>query len=67
MKKWIGSPLDLSNLRVFDCVAYTHSIEGKLVNRATKCAFLGYPHGIKGYRSWSLDDIRICLIQRIKP
>lgn len=47
--------LILNNLRVFGCVAYAHSREGKLDHRAKKCLFLGYPSRVKGYRLWCIE------------
>lgn len=55
LDKWTGKPPNLNNLRVFGCVAYAHSREGKLDHRAKKCLFLGYPHGVKGYRLWCME------------
>ena len=54
-ERWSGKPPDLSNLRVFGCVAYAHQSIGKLEPRAIKCVFLGYPEGVKGYRLWLRD------------
>ncbi|MDV3146702.1 MAG: reverse transcriptase domain-containing protein [Sweet potato little leaf phytoplasma] len=65
IEKWSGHPPDLSNLRVFGCVAYAHSREGKLDNRAKKCLFLGYPQGVKGYRLWCIEKgEEKCIISR---
>lgn len=62
---WSGHPPNLSNLRVFGCVAYANEKGGKLDNRAKKCLFLGYLHGVKGYRLWSLEkNDEICFISR---
>ncbi|XP_073133855.1 uncharacterized protein [Henckelia pumila] len=37
--------------------------EGKLIPRAKKGIFLGYPTGAKGYRIWLLEDMK-CIISR---
>lgn len=52
---WTGFPPDLSNLKLFGCIAYAHTSQGKLENRAKKCIFLGYCQGVKGYRLWDLE------------
>lgn len=65
LEKWTDKPPNLENLRVFGCVAYAHSREGKLDKRAKKCMFLGYPQGIIGYRLWYLEKgEEKCLISR---
>jgi len=40
-------------LRVFGCTAYAHVDNRKLEPRATKCLFLGYGSGVKGYKLWN--------------
>ena len=45
----------LRNLRNFGCVGNAHNKEGKLDPRSTKCIFLGYAEGVKGYRLWYLE------------
>ena len=49
---WSGKPANYSNLRVFGCSAYVHVNEGKLVTRAKKGVFVGYPMNVKGYKVW---------------
>ena len=48
---------DVSNLKVFGCVAYTH-IPGhqrkKLEEKSRKCIFVGYPDGTKGFKLYDL-------------
>lgn len=62
---WTGKPPDLSNLKVFGCTAFAHVKEGKLDPRAKKCIFLGYPHGVKGYKLWSHEEGKgRCLVSR---
>lgn len=58
---WFGQKPDLSNLRVFGCVAYAHvpTVERrKLDPKAVKCIFVGYPEGTKGYRLFNLSSNR---------
>lgn len=47
---WSGKPVDYNNQKVFKCMEFSHVNEGELSPRAKKCAFLGYPDGIKGFR-----------------
>ncbi|KAL2248384.1 UNVERIFIED_CONTAM: Retrovirus-related Pol polyprotein from transposon TNT 1-94 [Sesamum indicum] len=49
---WTGRKSDISYLRVFGCSAFVHQNLDKLEPRSVKCAFIGYPEGIKGYRLW---------------
>ncbi|KAK4406592.1 Retrovirus-related Pol polyprotein from transposon TNT 1-94 [Sesamum angolense] len=49
---WTGHAVDISSLRVFGCSAFFHQSVDKLAPRSKKCAFIGYPNGIKGYRLW---------------
>nr|GEV31849.1 zinc finger, CCHC-type [Tanacetum cinerariifolium] len=58
MDLWSGHPENYKMLRIFSCVTYSHVNQGKLKPRASKCIFLGYPHGVKGYRLWRLDDFK---------
>ncbi|TYK05798.1 Retrovirus-related Pol polyprotein from transposon TNT 1-94 [Cucumis melo var. makuwa] len=51
---WKGRKPDLSNLKVFNCVAYAHSKQGKLDPRALKCMFLGYSS--KDYKLWDFKS-----------
>ena len=51
---WTGLRHDLSHLRVFGCLAYTHipdEKKKKLDLKSLKCTFIGYgePNGVKGY------------------
>lgn len=45
---WKGKSFEYSFLRIFGCYAYVH----KLDKKSTKCIFLGYVEGTKGYRLW---------------
>ncbi|KAL0341150.1 UNVERIFIED_CONTAM: Retrovirus-related Pol polyprotein from transposon TNT 1-94, partial [Sesamum radiatum] len=48
---WSGKNVDLSSLRVFGCSAFVFQNNDKLEPRAKKCVFIGYPEGVKGYRT----------------
>lgn len=50
MEMLTGKPLDLSKLKIFGCTSCAYNRASKLDHRAKKCIFLGYSHGIKGYR-----------------
>lgn len=63
MEKWLGQPVDYSNLRVFGCLSFMHVRNNKLQPRVIKCLFLGYPEGIKGYKIWDLTAEK-CIISK---
>ena len=52
---WSDHPVNYSGLKVFGCPAYAHVSDDKLEPRARKCVFLGYAHGVKGYRLWCTE------------
>ncbi|GKE30199.1 retrovirus-related pol polyprotein from transposon TNT 1-94 [Tanacetum coccineum] len=58
MDLWSGHPVNYEMLRIFSCVAYSHTNQRKLKPRAIKCIFLGYPDGVKGYKLWRLHDVK---------
>ncbi|GJU59113.1 retrovirus-related pol polyprotein from transposon TNT 1-94 [Tanacetum coccineum] len=62
---WSGHPVNYEMLRIFGCVAYSYVNQGKLKPRAIKCIFLGYLDGVKGYRLWRSDDVKLKIIIRI--
>lgn len=62
-QRWTTEAPDLSGLRRFGCIAYTHTDDGKLNPRAKKGVFTGYPEGVKGFRIWLLDEEK-CVISR---
>jgi len=52
-ERWYGRKPDLSNLRVFGCIAYAHVpdvMRHKLDKKAEKARFVGYSSNPKGYR-----------------
>jgi len=63
-KKFTGKKPNVSHLRVFGCIAYTHVPEGlKLDLKAEKCIFIGYSLEQKGYKcfnpsTWKLQVSR---------
>ena len=62
---WYKKPSDYSNLKVFGCASYAHVRQDKLEPRALKCLFLGYPHGVKGFKLWCLEPgFQKCIISR---
>ena len=49
---------NVSNLKVFGCVAYAHILENmrnKLEEKSRKCVFVGYPEGTKGFKLYDLS------------
>ena len=52
---WSGKFVDYIGLRVFDCPAYACVSDGASQPRARSCIFLGYVHGVKGYRLWCTE------------
>ena len=61
-KAWYRKQPDLSNLRVFGCIAFAHVPEvlrKKLDDKAVKLRFMGYSKGGRGYRLMHEDNRRI--------
>ncbi|CAA7036371.1 unnamed protein product [Microthlaspi erraticum] len=61
---WSGKKPEYSHMRRFGCLVYYHVDQGKLKSRAKKGILMGYPHGVKGYRIWSIDE-RKCIIRKM--
>ena len=56
-----GQKPDVSNLRVFGCVAFTHIPEEqrkKFDEKSRKVIFVGYPEGTKGYKFYDPTNRR---------
>ena len=50
---------DVSNLRLFGCVAFVHVAKnkrGKFVPKSCKTVFVGYPDGTKGYKLFNMSS-----------
>jgi hypothetical protein len=61
-EKWYGRKPNLSNLRVFGCVAFAHIPEverGKLDEKAQRVRFVGYSRVSKGYRVYDEQTQKI--------
>lgn len=66
---WYGSKPDLSNLHIFGCTVYSHVPDenrSKLDPKATKCKFLGYEVGVKGFRLLEESSGKIIVSRDIK-
>ncbi|KAK8934286.1 hypothetical protein KSP39_PZI015019 [Platanthera zijinensis] len=62
MEKWSGHPArDYEHLRIFGCPAYYHVRNDKLEPRAQKAVFLGFRHGVKGYKLYDHADKKIVI------
>jgi hypothetical protein len=57
-ERMFGQKPDVSNLRVFGCIAFKHIPDAKrrkLDKKSSKCVFVGYPEGTKGYKLYDLE------------
>ncbi|KAG8482688.1 hypothetical protein CXB51_024472 [Gossypium anomalum] len=58
---WSGNPADYFDLRIFGCLAYAHTDNGKLEPRSIKCVFLGYKAGVKWYKLWCPENGKLMI------
>lgn len=57
---WSRSPAtDYDSLHIYGCPAYYHVKESKLEPKAKKHIFLGLSSGVKGYKVWCLNIMKI--------
>ena len=57
-ERLFGRKPDVSNLRVFGCIAFKHipdAKRSKLDKKSSKCVFVGHPEGTKGYKLYDLE------------
>lgn len=55
-QQWFGQKPDVSNLKVFGCVAYVHVAKNnrkKFDAKSRRAVFVGYPEGTKGYKLYN--------------
>ena len=54
--KWSNKSPSYQHLKIFGCIAFVHSKQGKLDPRAKRCVFLGYPQGFKWNKLWIIFE-----------
>ena len=67
-EKWSRRKIGLGHLRVLECTTYVHVKAGersKLDAKAKKMIFLGYPHGVKGYKMWDPLEKKVIISQDV--
>ncbi|KAJ4807357.1 polyprotein [Rhynchospora pubera] len=65
---WSGKKPDVSNLKVFGCVAYVFvekHLRSKLDDKATKLIFIGYSDHSKGYRLFNPENGKITVSRNV--
>jgi hypothetical protein len=68
-ESWSGTKLNVSHLRTFGCIAYTHipsELRKKLDNRSEKCIFTRYSETSKVCRLYNPISKRLILIIDVK-
>ena len=68
-ERLFGKRPDISHLKVFGCVSYTHVPENqrrKLDAKARKAIFVGYPLGVKGYKLYDLEKKSFIVSRDVK-
>lgn len=58
-EKWTGNKVDISNLRVFGCIAYSMILDNsrkKLDSKSKMHVFVGYCQNTKGYRLVDIEN-----------
>ncbi|XP_050890965.1 uncharacterized protein LOC127096440 [Lathyrus oleraceus] len=61
---WSGQKPNLSNLKVFGCIAYAHvpdQLKKKLDDKAEKCKFLGYNEETKTYKLYNPETQKVVI------
>lgn len=64
---WYGKKPDVSNLRVFGCIAYSHiprEFRSKFDSKTEKCVMMGYAE--TGYRLWSIKRRKMILSRDVE-
>ena len=65
---WYSSKPNVSNLRVFGCLSFVHTPDGKRQKfdpKASKAIFVGYPQDTKGYKLYDLSSKRFVRSQNV--
>lgn len=52
-------------MTIFGCPVYAHVDHGKLKPRSTKCIFLSYKSGMKGYKLWCLKTHKTIISREV--